>query len=143
MNILRSKSLIGASAVALMLAAAPAMAEMVDYTAELASPDGVDSSGTGSVEASFDTDSMELTWTITYADLTGEATAAHFHGPASEGENAPPVVPIEGDLTSPIEGTATLSEEQATQLADGMWYLNIHTAEYPDGEIRGQVMPGM
>jgi hypothetical protein len=35
----------------------------------------------------------------------GKATAAHFHGPAAEGANAPPVVPIKGSLASPIKGT--------------------------------------
>ena len=83
---------------------------------------------------------MELTWTATYDGLTGPATAAHFHGPAAEGEDAGPVVPIDGDLANPIEGSATLTEEQVTQLMDGLWYLNIHTEQYPGGEIRGQVM---
>ena len=81
-----------------------------------------------------------FTWTVTYEGLTGDATAAHFHGPAAADATAGPVVPIDGDLASPIEGSATLTEEQATQLQDGMWYFNVHTAAHPDGEIRGQVM---
>jgi hypothetical protein len=48
-------------------------------------------------------------------------------------------VPIDGALASPIAGSATLTDEQITQLQGGMWYFNVHTAEYPDGEIRGQV----
>lgn len=133
--------ILGAGLAAVMLAAAPAYAETTNFTTTLApGADATDSTATGSLEASYDSDTMEFSWTATYEGLTGPATAAHFHGPAAEGENAPPVVPISGDLASPIEGSATLTEEQATQLLDGMWYLNIHTEQYPDGEIRGQVL---
>ena len=140
--ILRNASLAALTVAGLLFAAAPAYAELIDMTAELTGAAEVpanDSGGTGSLEATYDTETMMLTWTVTYEGLTGDAAAAHFHGPAAEGENAGPVVPIEGDLASPIEGSATLTEEQATQLQDGLWYFNLHTAQYPDGELRGQV----
>ncbi len=38
--------------------------------------------GTGTVTATYDTDSKKLTWKGSYNGLTGPATAAHFHGPA-------------------------------------------------------------
>ncbi|WP_332699443.1 CHRD domain-containing protein [Devosia sp.] len=129
-----------------LLFAAPAYAEMLNMTAELTAAAEVpanESAATGTLEATYDTETMMFTWTVTYDGLTGDATAAHFHGPAAADATAGPVVPIEGDLASPIEGSATLTEEQATQLQDGMWYFNVHTAEYPDGEIRGQVMAAM
>ena len=128
---------------AAMLLAGPTFAETLNMTAELSGAAEVpanDSPGTGTLEATYDTETMLFTWTVTYEGLTGDATAAHFHGPAEADANAGPVIPIEGDLASPIEGSATLTEEQATQLQDGLWYFNVHTAEYPDGEIRGQVM---
>lgn len=129
------------AAVAVLLAA-PALAETVTFNTDLSGANEVppvETPATGTAEASFDTETKELTWTVTYEGLTGPATAAHFHGPAGEEENAPPVVPVEGDLASPIEGSATLTDEQATQLQDGMWYFNIHTDEHPDGELRGQL----
>ena len=141
--IIRTASLAAIAAAGLLLFAAPAYAEMLNMSAELTGAAEVppnDSAATGMLEATYDTETMMLTWTVTYDGLTGEATAAHFHGPAAPDETAGPVVPVEGDLASPIEGSATLTEEQATQLQDGMWYFNLHTAEYPDGEIRGQVM---
>ena len=141
--ITRTASLAAIAAAGLLLFAAPAYAEMLNMSAELTGAAEVppnDSAATGMLEATYDTETMMLTWTVTYDGLTGEATAAHFHGPAAPDETAGPVVPVEGDLASPIEGSATLTEEQATQLQDGMWYFNLHTAEYPDGEIRGQVM---
>ncbi|MEO6396354.1 MAG: CHRD domain-containing protein [Devosia sp.] len=125
--------------------AAPAFAEQVKYMAALSSAEEVpptNSAATGTVDATFDTETKVLTWTITYDGLTGDATAAHFHGPAAPGANAGPQVPIEGPLTSPISGTATLTDAQAADLAAGMWYFNVHTAQHPDGEIRGQVVAG-
>jgi len=137
----RISALIAAVAMAVALPMA-ANAESIAFAADLKGSSEVpanDSQGTGTVEATFDTESNAFIWTIEYSGLTGDATAAHFHGPAAPDENAGPVVPIEGSLASPIEGEATLTEEQASQLQDGMWYFNIHTAQYPDGELRGQV----
>ena len=125
-----------------LIFAAPAYAEVINMAAELtgtAEVPATDSAGTGKLEATYDTDSKELAWTVTYEGLTGDATAAHFHGPAAADATAGPVVPIEGALASPIVGKATLTDEQATQLQDGMWYFNVHTAAHSDGEIRGQV----
>ena len=138
-----ARTAILASGLALLLAATPAFAEMVKYKADLSGKEEVpptDSAGTGKSDLSYDTDSKKLTWSITYEGLTGEATAAHFHGPAAVGANAAPVVPIDGALTSPIAGEATLTDAQAADLEAGMWYFNVHIAAHPDGEIRGQVV---
>lgn len=134
----------GLLAAALMGAlCAPAFAETMSYKAALKGASEVppnDTKGTGSVDAAYDTASKKLTWTITYSGLTGAATAAHFHGPAEAGKNAPPVVPLKGDLKSPIKGEATLTDAQAKEFADGKIYFNLHTAAHKDGELRGQMM---
>jgi len=125
--------------------ACSAFAETITYTAGLKGADEVppnDTKGTGTVDAKYDTASMKFTYTVTYSGLTGPATAAHFHGPAKPGVNAGPIITLE-NLQSPIKGEATLTAEQAKQLADGMWYLNVHTAAHPPGEIRGQLMKKM
>lgn len=132
-----------AAAAAAALIAMPALAAEIKFTATLAAAEEVppnDSPGTGTLEATFDDVTKVLKWTITYEGLENPATAAHFHGPAAVGETADPVIPIEGDLASPISGEATLTESQAAELTTGMWYFNVHTDEYPDGEIRGQVV---
>ena len=136
-----------ALAAAYMLAGLTAAhAELVKYSAKLdgaAETPANDSKGTGQVEAQFDTSTKTLTWTIAYSGLSGPATAAHFHGPAPVGKSAPPMVPLKGALASPIKGSAKLTDAEAKALADGMMYLNIHTAAHKGGEIRGQLMMGM
>ena len=125
-----------------LAAAAPALAEMVAYKADLKGASEVppnDSKGTGRVDAKYDTATKKLTWTLTFQGLTGPATAAHFHGPAAPGVNAGPQITLEGSLASPVKGEGTLSDAQVADLAKGLWYLNVHTAAHPPGEIRGQL----
>jgi hypothetical protein len=98
------------------------------------------SNGMGDVDVSFDTATDVMIYTVTYAGLTGDATAAHFHGPAEPGSNAGVIVPVKGPLASPIKGEATLTPEQAADLLAGKWYFNIHSNANPGGEIRGQVL---
>jgi CHRD domain len=97
------------------------------------------SSGSGTMEGSFDKASGVMRWKVTYTGLTGPATMAHFHGPAMPGSNAGVVVPFPS-AASPAEGMVNLTAAQATDLMTGKWYVNVHTAQNPGGEIRGQVL---
>jgi hypothetical protein len=136
--------LISASVAMLALFAAPVFAEETKFMAMLSGAEEVPpttSAGTGTANVTWNSDTKELSWTIEFSGLSGPATAAHFHGPADPGANAGPVVTID-DLESPSEGKATLTDEQAADLAAGKWYINVHTAASPDGEIRGQVTEG-
>ena len=95
------------------------------------------SGATGS--ARVDLDGNVLKWTVTYSGMTGPVTAGHFHGPAPEGANAGVVIPFAGPLASPITGSATLTAAQLADMKAGLYYMNLHTAANPGGEIRGQV----
>ena len=143
MQMRTASSILAASALALVLSVAPAFAEVINFSVELSGAAEVppnDSAGTGTLEATLDTDSKILKYTVTYEGLTGPVTGAHFHGPADATANAPPVVPVPEDmLASPIEGEATLTDDQIAEIQNHMWYFNIHTAQYPDGELRGQL----
>jgi hypothetical protein len=97
------------------------------------------STGTGTADIDYDAATKKLSWKVTYSGLTGPATAAHFHGPADPTKNAGVMVPIPGIANSPAEGSATLTDAQASDLLAGKLYVNIHTAANPGGEIRGQV----
>lgn len=208
-----------------------------DFTATLSGDSQnppVETEGMGEAYVAWDEATMTLSWTVEYSGLSGPVIAAHFHGPAAEGENAGPQVDICANVTASLSsdmrpeegaegeaaaqadmgadegpdevdadaevdapvadveedadvpamdaadpamdamagmetygcatgdenaegeaeeqadmveasgehyliGEAVITAEQAAQLADGQWYVNLHTDAYPDGEIRGQV----
>ena len=97
------------------------------------------SAATGTADIDYDPASKKLSWKVTYSGLSGPATAAHFHGPAEAGKNAGVAVAIPNAGTSPVSGEATLTDAQAADLVAGKYYINVHTAANPGGEIRGQV----
>ena len=95
--------------------------------------------GKGTADIDYDPATKKLSWKVTYTGLSGPATAAHFHGPAESGKNAGVAVAIPNAVSSPAEGSATLTDAQAADLTSGKYYVNVHTAANPAGEIRGQV----
>lgn len=121
--------------------ASPAMAATVNLKADLKAASEVpptDSKGTGSVTATFDTTSKQLSWKGTVSGLSGPATAAHFHA-GEVGKNGGVAIPIAGADKGSFEGSATLTDAQADDLMGGKWYVNVHTAANKGGEVRGQV----
>ena len=133
----------GALTIAVVIATAPvALAETITLKASLKASEEVPpnaSTATGTLQATYDTATKQLSYTVNYSGLSGNATAAHFHGPADPGKNAGIVVPAQGSVASPIKGAATLTDAQAADLTAGKWYFNIHTEANKAGEIRGQV----
>jgi len=127
--------------------------------------------GSGNAVLTFDTATNVLAFTIDYALNTGPATAAHFHGrrvfePAGPGIASPTqfnIAGIVGTSSGTVSGTfdfdtdaflgalpgvGTLTRaERIDDLLNDLWYINIHTARFPSGEVRGQVLavpePGM
>lgn len=134
------KSVAVLASIALMTAGV-ARAEIVHFAATLTGADEVPpntSAGQGQLTAELETTEKVLVYRATYKDLSGPAMAAHFHGPAAPGSDAPPVVMVH-DVASPISGTAMLNDAQISDLLAGKWYFNVHTQAHPSGEIRGQV----
>lgn len=121
-----------------------ASADIFNFTATIDSNQEVpsnSSTGTGSAVVTYDNTTGQLVWTIEYSGLTGPVTAMHFHN-APAGSNGSVEVNIGtiSGLESPNNGNTTISAAQAANLLIDNWYINIHTAANPGGEIRGQVM---
>jgi len=83
----------------------------------------------------------KLTWKLTFAKLTGPATAAHIHM-AAKGVSGNVVVPLCGPCTSGATGTATLTTALLSAFKKHLLYVNVHTTKNPNGEIRGQLASG-
>jgi hypothetical protein len=99
------------------------------------------SPGSGSGFCILDNAGTSLTYTITYSNLTANRTAAHFHGPAGPGVNAGVVFAIAGagPTSDTITGTWPIDATNVARLNSGQLYVNIHTGNFPGGEIRGQI----
>jgi hypothetical protein len=142
----------------------PAHADSVTYTAILSGANEVPPHavpGTGSATFILTGDSLFID--LSFSDLTGPPAAGHIHCCAPEGANAIVAVPFLGlpaatsgtyintvDLTlastyNPAFITAsggTVVDAETTFIAglnSGDTYANLHTAEFPGGEIRGQI----
>jgi CHRD domain-containing protein len=97
----------------------------------------------GSARLEYDKASHVVTWNVGFGNLTSAATGAHVHGPADAGSNAGVVLTLTPrnmyPIVGPLQGSATLTDAQAADLMAGKWYVNIHTANNPNGELRGQL----
>ncbi len=126
---------------------APTLAAPVSFKVPLTGAQQVppvQTAATGTADLTYDPATRVVTWNVSYSGLSGAATMAHFHGPAAEGKNGPPVIWLAekgATVANPIKGQATLTSEQAQQFTTGEWYINVHTGANPNGEIRGQVLP--
>ena len=131
----------------LLAAAVPASAETVQYKAMIMPasevPPVTNSKGMGQLAATYDSDTMMLSYTVTFDGLTGPAIMTHFHGPAPVGKNAGVMVPVSGETASPVKGSVKLTADQAKALTSGEMYFNIHTPANKGGEMRGQVEKAM
>ena len=103
----------------------------------------VASPGTGVASVTLNTAETQITVDMSFSGLNGTTTASHIHGPATRGVNAGVVFP----LTIPVGVTSGAVSNQVIavtpadvqNLRAGLWYVNVHTAAFPGGEIRGQL----
>ena len=139
-----SRTTIGLTLLAAFAIAAPsiARAETQTFKASLSGAQEVPpktTNGKGDATVMLDTVTKQITYNATYSGLSGPATAGHIHGPAAAGANAGVLVPFADVATSPVKGTATLTDAQIADLQAGKMYVNFHTPANPGGEIRGQL----
>jgi hypothetical protein len=143
-----------AMVIAALSVAGTAYANDLKFTAELTGaqerPTPVQTEGEG--EAKFESDGTSVAFELKWKNLSSPAFAAHIHcggreeaGPVgvtlfagtvgSEGE-------VQGSFTAPDSGNACGWDDLADVLeamATGGAYVNVHSTQFPGGEIRGQV----
>lgn len=118
-----------------------------DFRATLNGTSGVppvETEGSGWFEAVYRPSTKVLEYRLNVAGLSGPVTMAYLHGPAPAGQNAQQVAPINVPFyadRSTISDGVTLTKQQADEVLAGLWYVNVMTEKYPDGEIRGQIVP--
>lgn len=98
------------------------------------------SAAIGTIDAKFNKSTNELTYTVTWSNLSGAHEGMHFHKGA-RGVNGSVVKNIQssGSATGSITESWTVPDSLQTTLEQNGLYINIHTSAYPNGEIRGQI----
>ena len=93
--------------------------------------------GAGIFHGRVDSSTGQLCYTLTSTDLDA-LTMAHIHAGAA-GVAGPPVVMLSANV--PTETCMAVDKEVAAKLLanPGDFYVNIHTANYPKGAVRGQL----
>ena len=139
----------GALAGTAMLAACATVEEAVvektseTYKADLTGaqePGGGDPQGYGKAEISVSDNTDQICWDINDIQGIGPVTAAHIHKGAP-GVNGPVVLTLKMANEGGIKGCTSSSEWKEDSLKDNFrgYYVNVHTAAYPNGAIRGQL----
>lgn len=113
-------------------------------------PTTVNTGATGSADFTI-TSSGSITYTINVTGLSSNPTGAHIHGPADANGTAGPIVPFDS-VSQTMTGTLATGSIDASRvqgisidslkalMRNGMAYVNVHTANHKDGEVRGQIM---
>lgn len=97
--------------------------------------------------ATFLLDDDTLYFEVKYGGLSGTATAAHIHGPATAATAAGILInlaPFNGGAfgsNGTMSGSVVLTPEQKAMVMSGLTYVNVHTAANGGGEMRGQIAP--
>jgi len=133
-----------------------AFAQDQKFTAKLSGQEEVpptNSQATGTAEFTVMGDSVE--YTVNASGMQG-VTAGHIHS-GKQGENGPVAVTLfkNDSPTNEVSETGSITPEKlegpmagkqltdlASAMSNGDTYVNVHTEQNPNGEIRGQIMSG-
>ena len=137
---MRKTMVLGLLATAAVFSAA--QAQVVSYKATMSAASEVppvQSQASGAAAVNVNPATKGVSWSVTYAGLSGPPAAAHIHCGAAAGANAGVAVDLGKNLNSPIQGSGTMTDAQMADLQAGKCYVNIHTANNKGGELRGQL----
>lgn len=101
---------------------------------------GGDPDGYGEAEITIADEFGQICWDLNKISGIGPITAAHIHIGAA-GTNGPPVFTLRRAKEGGYKGCTDGSEWKQNRIEDNprLFYVNVHTAEYPNGAIRGQL----
>ena len=100
----------------------------------------VNSAGRGLAEFSLDRATLRFSWKVTYGRVTSRVLGVSVNGPQRPGTNAGVQIDLAPRGPAPVlQGSAVLTEAQLDYLLAGRMYVNLRSARYPDGELRGQI----
>lgn len=120
------------------------LAAETTLTADLAGDAETDADGTGSATITLDPETGEACWELSAAD-TGPIDQSHIHVGAA-GASGGVAVPLDVDgFDGTSEGCVSGQDAAVLQaIVDDPagYYVNLHTAEFPAGAIRGQLAAG-
>ncbi len=78
-------------------------------------------------------------FSLSFQNLSSAQTAAHLHSPALAGANAPEIVTLPNGEFRDL--TVTLTPQQSAEMRNGRFYIDVHSVNNVNGEIRGQFSP--
>jgi len=141
----RVMSIAGVCGLLLVGVVTPASADTTSLSASGSGSQEVPATANDTVAATVDIDPQAGTITYTVSFQGSEpAVAAHIHK-GKAGVKGPVVVPFDEAVVN-ASGTATVTVDKslaaAIVAAPGDFYVNVHTASYPDGAARGQLTAG-
>ncbi len=111
----------------------------------------VATAATGSATVVLNAAQTQLSVTVQFQNLTNTYTASHIHGPAPAGTNAGVKWGFVGAPAGWVFGAGSLSgtltnfivtgitPTDVANLNSGNFYVNIHSATFPGGELRAQL----
>lgn len=99
-----------------------------------------DPNGTGRAEITVSDELNQICWDLNDISNIGPITAAHVHSGVA-GTNGPVVFTLRKSNEGSYKGCTKTSEWVGDRIEGnpGAFYVNVHTAEYPNGAIRGQL----
>lgn|SRR3990167_1773746 len=114
-----------------------------NFTASLSGSQEVPAnSSTGSGSGTFTLSGNSLKYFVSVSGLSSQLTAAHFHA-GNPGISGPPIRTITfvalPDGTYASQGVWVMTDDEVKLLEAQGIYVNVHTTNYPNGEVRGQL----